>query len=144
MRIYLDTCIWLNIFNKNEKNEEFNESKKLIEKLLFEKKFDIFYSGFILKEMQFKLSETEFLKKRDFFRNEKIIFLKATNEDYNLARKFEIDNNYKISFFDYLHTSICINNNLILITRDKKLLVFTKTKIIALKPIELLQRINFL
>jgi predicted nucleic acid-binding protein len=143
MKLYLDTCIWLNIFNKNEQEKEFLESKKLISLILFNKKFKIYYSGLILKEIKYKLNTNDFIKKRNFFRNEKTIFLKTTNKDYESARNFELNKKNKLSFFDYLHLSVCKNNQLILITRDKELLKLAKTEIIALNPKELFQRINF-
>jgi predicted nucleic acid-binding protein len=143
MKLYLDTCIWLNIFNKNEQEKEFLESKELISLILFNKKFEIYYSGLILKEIKYKLNTNDFIKKRNFFRNEKTIFLKTTNKDYESARKFELNKKNKLSFFDYLHLSVCKNNKLILITRDKELLKLAKTEIIALNPKELFQRINF-
>jgi predicted nucleic acid-binding protein len=144
MKFYLDTCIWLNIYKKNEKKKEFEESKKLIEKLLFNNKHKIYYSGFILKELRHKLSEKSFQKIRLFLRNEKTIFIKANEQDYELARKFEKSEKNNISFFDYLHFSLCKNRELVFVTRDKELLNFSKDKINAFRPDELLERIDFI
>ncbi|MDD4251022.1 MAG: PIN domain-containing protein [Candidatus ainarchaeum sp.] len=144
MKLYLDTCIWLNVFNKKEQLDEIKESKQLIEKALFNPKLNIYYSGFILKELQFKLNTNNFENKKQFFKKEKLIFIKVLSEDYNLAREFEIENDFELSFFDYMHTSICKQNKLILITRDKDLLKFSKTKINSFSPKELFKRIDFI
>ena len=144
MNYYVDTCIWLNIFNSDEANTIQSKcSKELIEKILFSKKHKILYSGFVLRELEFKLREN-YEKKRKWFKSEpNLIFIKATKETYNYARKLEKENNYKISFFDYIHLTLTKETNSILITRDKELLNTSKDLIIAQTPENALERINF-
>lgn len=144
MNYYVDTCIWLNIFNSDEANTIQSKcSKELIEKILFSKKHKILYSGFVLRELEFKLREN-YEKKRKWFKSEpNLIFIKATKETYNYARKLEKENNYKISFFDYIHLTLTKETNSILITRDKELLNTSKDLIIAQTPENALKRINF-
>ncbi|HNV01506.1 MAG TPA: type II toxin-antitoxin system VapC family toxin [archaeon] len=144
MNYYIDTCIWLNLFNIDEaKTKQSKCSKELIEKILFSKKHKIFYSGFVLRELEFKLKES-YEKKRKWFKSEpNLIFIKATKETYNYARKLEKENNYKISFFDYIHLTLTKETNSILITRDKELLNTSKDLIIAQTPENALKRINF-
>ena len=145
MNIYLDTCVWLNIFNKNEVNTPYGKiSKKLVENILFKTNNKIIYSGFILRELENKLNKN-FNEKREYFlREENIVFAKANQTDYSVAR--QIENKYKsnLSFFDCLHIAICKNNNFILITLDKELLNIAKLETKAYSPNELLQRINFI
>lgn len=145
MNIYLDTCVWLNIFNKNESSTINGKiSKKLVENILFKTNNKIIYSGFILRELENKLNKN-FNEKREYFRKEdNIIFIKATPLDYSFAR--QIENKYKsnLSFFDCLHLAICKNNNFILITLDRELLNIAKLETKAYSPKKLLQRINFI
>lgn len=145
MNYYIDTCVWLNIFNINEvSTKESKYSKELIEKILFSEKHKILYSGFVLKELEFKLKEN-YEKKRNWFNNEpNLIFVKATNKTYEYARQLEKENNYKISFFDYIHLSIAKETNSILITRDKELLTTSKNLVIAQTPKIALERIDFI
>jgi len=142
---YFDTCIWLSIFNKNEQNlSNGKNSKRLIELLLFEKDKKIYYSGFILRELEHKLKDN-FEEKRNYFRNEEnLIFVKATPKDYELARALETKYNKKLSFFDFLHIAICKNNKLILITLDKELIRIGKNETKTYSTIELLQSIKFI
>ena len=101
---YFDTCVWLSAFNKNEANTENGKiAKMLIEKILFEKKEIIIYSGFVLRELENKLKE-DFVEKQQYLRKEQqIVFVKATTEDYNLARKFEGNYPKTIGFYDFMH-----------------------------------------
>ncbi len=145
MNYYIDTCIWLNLFNSDEVNtKQAKYSKELIKKILFSKNDKIFYSGFVLRELEFKLKEN-YEKKKEWFKNEpKLVFIKATEQTYNYARKLEKENNHKISFFDYIHITLTKETNSILITRDKELLETSKKLIIAQTPEIALERINFI
>ncbi len=145
MNIYLDTCVWLNIFNKNELSTTNGKiSKKLVESILFKTNNKIIYSGFILRELENKLNKN-FNEKREYFlKEENIVFAKANQTDYSVAR--QIENKYKsnLSFFDCLHIAMCKNNNFILITLDKELHNIGKLETETYSPNELLQRINFI
>ncbi len=145
MNIYLDTCIWLSIFNKNEQNTiNGKNSKKLVETILFKTNNKIIYSGFVLKELESKLNNN-FAEKREYFQRENnIIFVKANQNDYDTARKIETTYKSNLSFFDCLHIAICKNNNFILITLDKELLTIGKLETKTYSPKEILQRINFI
>jgi len=138
-KFYLDTCIWLNLFKKegNEtKGKPYWEiAKEFIENIIFSKEKEIFYSGFVLKELMFILEEEKFKEKIHFLRSdEKFIFVKAINEDYLLARKIESESGYRISFYDCLHIAVCKRLNFVLVTRDQELINFAKKYISAEKP----------
>jgi len=95
-----------------------------------------FYSGFVLKELEYSLNEIEFNKKRKMFDStpnfNKIL---ASPHDFEKARKIESELRYEISFFDIFHMLLSEKTNSILITRDRKLLdVAKKFKIEAKKP----------
>ena len=59
-------------------------------------------------------------------------------EDYDLARKFENEEEIKLSFYDYLHVAIAKRLNVPLITRDKELIYFAKKHIGVFKPEDLI------
>jgi len=74
-----------------------------------------------------------------FFKdNESIKMIKTVPEDYDLARKFEDEEEIKISFYDYLHVAISKRLNIPLITRDKDLITFAKKDIEVYRPEELI------
>ena len=64
--------------------------------------------------------------------------IKTVPEDYDLARKFEDEEEIKISFYDYLHVAISKRLNIPLITRDKDLITFAKKDIEVYRPEELI------
>jgi len=141
IKYYIDTSVWLNLFKKEgnpEKGVPYWEiAKDFIEKARLSEKHEIFYSGFILKELSFKLEESKYREKIEFFKRE-LKYARATKEDYFLARRLESTSKYNISFIDCIHTAICKRLGCILITRDKKLLEFANNYILAKRPEELL------
>ncbi len=135
---YIDTCIWLNLFKKEGDETKGEPYFKIAHKFIEKETRNILYSGIILKELEFILNdEIKFKQKKQFFRDF-FKFIKITDMDYDLARKYEFENNFVISFYDYLHIAICKNNNFILITRDKEMALFAKNYIEVKKPEELL------
>jgi len=136
---YIDSCIWLNMF-KNEGDSSkgvpyWKIAKEFIEKIE-ENKDIIIVSAIVLKELQFKL-EGKFEEVKQFFQEAEFIHLiKTTNEDYDLARKFEYQHGL-LSFYDYLHMAICLRLNIPLITRDRDLIEFARNCIKVFKPEEL-------
>ncbi len=92
MKYYVDTCIWLNFFKKEVNIATKVKYWEIVENFLehvLSKNQEIFYSGIILRELQIKLGEEEFAKKRAFF--EKVGFnkIEVINEDKIFARKLE-------------------------------------------------------
>jgi predicted nucleic acid-binding protein len=132
---YLDTCIWLNIFKKEK--QFYKTSKELIENIKNNNE-KIIVSTIVIKEIHHK-TKINFKKILIFFKSQNHIeLIKTTEDDYELARKLETTNNYKLSFYDYLHTAIAKRTNTILITRDKDLLNFAKQIINCKNPNELI------
>lgn len=140
-KYYLDTCIWLNLFKKEGDPKKgtpyWKIAQNFIEKTMFSDDKEIVYSGFVLKEIRFNLDEKTYKEKEQFFKKEKVRFVKATPEDYILAKKLEHHSKHTISFTDCMHTAICKRLNFILITRDKELIKFVKRTIIIKKPEDL-------
>ena len=141
---YVDTCIWLNFFQK-----EGDESKGIpywklaedfLDKVMFSESNIIIYSDIVLKELQIILSEKEYKEARKFLENEfKFQWVKILIEDRNEARKLESKYNFEISFYDLIHIAISKRLSFILITRDKQLIDIAKENNIEVKkPEELL------
>lgn len=128
MRYYIDTSIWLNLFKKEGDSRKgipyWNLAENFIEKVLLSEDGEIVYSGFVLKEIKYKLCDDKLFKDKLEFLNKwpKFRFVKALGEDYQLARKFESEFNFEIGFFDCQHIAISKRLGCILVTRDKKLI----------------------
>ncbi|MFC1768455.1 PIN domain-containing protein [Nanoarchaeota archaeon] len=141
-QLYFDTCIWLNLFKKEGdllKGESYWKiAEDLIKRAMFSQDFEIVYSGIVLKEMKYKLNDDFIFKEKLKFFKKEFRFVKTTNEDYSLARKLESEHNYRLSFYDFLHISLCKRMEFTLVTRDKDLMVLSKGLITVKKPEELL------
>lgn len=138
---YVDTCIYLNLWQKEvfNKIELWKLAKDFFDKIE-ERKEIIYYSGFILKELMYLLSESEFNQKRELF-NSSPRFIKGmlTLEEYEEAREIEIKTDNEISFYDITHILLARKTNSILITRDNKLIeISRKLGVKAKNPEEIL------
>lgn len=125
---YLDTCIWLNLFKKEDKFWEI--ARDFIE--IHAK--EIVYSGFVLKELKYKIENFENIF--TFLRND-FKFIKSLYEDLAYARNLESEFKFEISYFDCIHISICKRIGAVLITRDRKMIEIGKGIIEINKPEEL-------
>ena len=138
---YVDTCIYLNLWQKEVVNgvELWRFAKDFFDKT-GERNDIIYYSGFILRELKFILSETEFNQKRKLFSsNPRFVRKVLTEEEYEEARKIEIETKNEISFYDIMHILLARKTNSILVTRDKKLIEISKKRSIEVKrPEEIL------
>lgn len=138
---YVDSCVYLNLWQKEKSKlgrPLWKFAKNFFEKVEREDSL-IYYSGFLLKELSFILTENEFAQKRLMleasFNFKKI---KLTLNEYELARKIEVKNK-NIGFYDIIHMLLAKKTKSILITRDKEFLKLAKKfKINAKKPEEIL------
>lgn len=133
---YVDSCIWLNLFKKEGDATRGVPYWKLA-KDFFEQGNKIIISTIVLKELSFIVKDfnqtMKFFKDSDFIK-----IIKTNSEDYDLARKFEDEEESKISFYDYLHVAIAKRLNIPLITRDRDLIDFAKKQIKVYKPEDLI------
>ena len=125
---YVDSCVYLNLWQK-EVNKFgrplWKLAKKFFERVEQEKSL-IYYSGFLLKELSFILTEKEFAQKRLMFEgSSNFKKIKLTLNEYELARKIE-SKNKDAGFYDIIHMLLTKKTNSILITRDKELLKLAK------------------
>ena len=134
---YIDTCIWLNLFKKEGDETKGEAYFKIAKRFIEKENITIIYSGIVLKELQFILNDEIKFKEKKQFLKDFFEFVKLNEIDYNLARKYEVENNSKISFYDYLHIAVCKNNDFVLVTRDKDLIETAKKYIIVNKPEEI-------
>lgn len=137
-RYYVDSCIWLNLFKKEgdaSRGKPYWEiAEEFVEWVIHSADSEIIYSGIVLKEIKFKLpSELDSNEKEAYLKRE-FTPVRVTEEDKAFARKLEAESNYQISFYDCIHIAICFRLALILVTRDKSLLVFARRYIMAEKP----------
>lgn len=122
---YVDTCIYLNIWNNESDSNGKNvgqESKIFLEKI---KKAGakIFYSGFILKELLFNLPMETYLEKLEKFENSKEFEkIKLSQSEY--YEILELSKDLKISKFDLAHIYLARKTHSVLVTRDKELLSY--------------------
>ncbi|MDP3728676.1 MAG: PIN domain-containing protein [bacterium] len=137
---YVDTCIWLNIIKKEEK--EYESSKKFLDALMT-LKCTVLYSGAILRELEIKLPKQEFQKVKNQLNNgSSFREVESSVEDRNKARRIESQYNFSISFYDLLHMVLARKENAILVTRDEFLLDVAKVyKIQTMKPEDFLSTI---
>jgi|SRR3989338_4698725 len=134
---YVDSCIWLNLFKKEGDASKGVPYWKLAKDFL-EAGHSIVVSTITLKELSFHIKD-KFDYVMNFFKHsDSIKIIKTTNEDYDLARKFESDEEFAISFYDYLHVAIAKRLQIPLITRDKELIDFASKHIEVFKPEDLL------
>ena len=133
---YLDSCIWLNLFKKEGDVTKgipyWKLAESFIKKIIFSK-HNIVYSGFVLKEIKFKLNNENLFRERLKF-IKRFRYVKSVNQDYSFARKLELQSNYETSFYDCLHIVLCKRLSSILVTRDAELIKFARKYIVTDKP----------
>ncbi|MCK5321349.1 PIN domain-containing protein [Candidatus Pacearchaeota archaeon] len=129
---YLDSCIWLNLFQKEgdalKGMPYWKIALDFIENI--EKAGNqIYVSTIVLKELQYILGD-KFQVAVDYFKQMNFVrIIKTKNEDHNLARRFEIEDDSRISFYDYLHVAVVKRLGCVFVTRDKDLLKFSQSRI---------------
>jgi len=140
---YIDTCIYLNLWQK-EGNKKFGIPYWKLAEDFFEK-FDnedtiFYYSGFVLRELTFKLTKGDFEKKKALFESSpNFKKTRLSPEEFNSARRIERELNYKYGFFDIIHMLLALKTKSILVTRDNNLIELAKRyKVIVKRPEEIL------
>jgi predicted nucleic acid-binding protein len=139
MKYYVDTCIWLNYFKKEVRNNvKYWEITKNFLNFVIQSKSKIIVSTIVIKELKFKLGAKFNIILENLRKDDSIILISTTSQDYQLARQLERINNFKLSFYDFLHIAICKRLNISLITRDKDLIKIGTYYIEINKPEDLI------
>lgn len=132
-KYYVDSCIYLNLWKKEKNGGDLaGMAKKFFEQTTDD---TIYFSGFVLREIKYKLPYQFYIVKISLFKEHHFKELIARKKDYRRSRMFERISNFSISFFDCMH--LAIRTNSILITRDKKLITFANRYCLALRPEDL-------
>ena len=142
-RYYIDTCIYLNLWQKEVDEKPgallWKFAKDFLEKAETEN-LTVYYSGYLLKELSFVLEKDIFNKKLQMFNfspNFKRINLSIS--EYNSARRIEKESNYEVSFYDIIHMLLTKKTKSLLITRDNKLIdISRKYNLVVKRPEDLL------
>ena len=140
---YVDTCIYLNLWKK-ERGVVFGKPVWSIARDFFAYVSNIdgtiYYSGFLLKELYYKLGEDEFTRKKKAIESSSNFIRANLNEkEYELAGQIMKRAEPEISFFDIVHLVLARKVGAIFITRDKQLLSLAKRfKVVAKKPEEII------
>lgn len=136
---YIDSCIWLNLFKKEENTVRgilyWKLAEEFLEKIIFSEN-EIVYSGFVLKEIKHDINNEELFKEKHRFLEEepKFSFVKTIPEDYEFGRRLESEFNFEISFFDCMHIAICKRLGYILVSRNNLLIKYAKKYLNVNKP----------
>lgn len=139
-KYYVDANILLNLWKKEGDPSKgipyWQIAEIFLDKIMFSKDDEMIYTGFVLKEIKFKLNnEKLFYEKQEFLRKiPKFRFKKALSEDYDFGRNLEDEFNFSISFFDCMHIAISKRLNCILVTRDQELIKCAKKYVKVDKP----------
>ena len=134
---YIDTCIWLNLINKEGDETKGIPYWKIAEDLInLCRKNEIIgiTSSVVLKELKYKLNKDMkcyFLRKYSFIK-----IITANESDYLFARTVEKVNDYQIGFGDCLHIAISKRMGAILVTRDNDLIRVGSKYIFLKRPEE--------
>jgi predicted nucleic acid-binding protein len=137
---YVDTCVYLNLWKK-EGDASLGTPYWILAKRFFErfenKEVIFYYSEFVLRELQSKLTAEEFYEILKMFKENKFKKIYSSEEDVARAREIESDIAYYISFYDILHILLSKRSDSVLITRDKKLIeIAGRYSVIAKRPEE--------
>ena len=137
---YIDTCIWINLLEKEGDSTKGTPYWKIAEDFIEQvgdREEKIIVSTIVLKELYFNAGDKFNQIKRFFKESEYIDLVKTIPEDYEQARKWEQEDK-TLGFYDYLHVAIAKRLNVPLITRDEELIEFAKSHVKVFKPEELI------
>jgi predicted nucleic acid-binding protein len=123
---YVDTCVWMNILKEEEGygNEPlWKIAVDFLLKALSQEDCRIAYSGIVLRELEHKIPERKaYLDFLNYLRGDSaFLFVKITDEAYSFARLLERKMGSRLSFYDYLHISVCKLEGMTLVTRDMEM-----------------------
>lgn len=137
---YVDSCIWLNIFNDEDYPSRgiylSTESRIFITRIALSENEGIVLSGFVLKEVKHKIADSVMSDKFIIYMKRYSTFIHASDDDYSFARKLESESGFTISFYDCMHIALCLKHSCILVTRDKRLIELANKYIITKMPEE--------
>lgn len=129
-RYYVDSCIWLNLLNKEQTKVQGMPVWKIAELFLEQYKGNIIVSDIVLRETINKTNNPKCLGIVDKYSE----IINIAQEEKDLGREIESTEQYALSFFDCIHIAVCKTRKYTLITRDKGILEKGKAYTIVMKP----------
>ncbi len=138
MAYYVDSCIYINLWNAEETPTlKLDKIAERFFKHAEEDKVPMYYSGFVLKELRFILKASAFEKQCLLFKRFLFMRVVADDVDYASGRNLGRKSGFTISFYDCMHIVLAKKIDAILVTRDNALLRFAQPYVSALKPEQL-------
>lgn len=122
---YVDSCIYINIWQNERGNSilPFWQSAQNFLEKCEEENIPVYYSGYVLKEIEHILGKERFMHKKEiFYTKRNMVRLFATEDELAFGKKLEMQLEYSISFFDIMHMILAKRANATLITRDRELI----------------------
>lgn len=117
---YLDTCIWLNLFQKEGDPTKGKPYWEIAEEFLTQIKQSeedkILYSSIVLRELEIKLKPLIYEESKNILKQAKFLNIECLDKDKEKARKLESKYYFSISFYDLVHLSITKRIGAVLIT----------------------------
>lgn len=135
-KYYLDSCIWIDYFeNRSDKFRPLGDwALRAIKKIISEGSV-IIYSDLVEEELSAKISSDEAKQIMSIVPEENLLYVEASPEQIIDATEFS--KKFKIPAKDALHARIAMDNNAVLITRDKHFYDIAK-KVKIKKPEDLI------
>jgi predicted nucleic acid-binding protein len=143
MRYYVDTCIWLNLFQRERGPERdrphWQLASEFIKRITQSGDNTILYSGVVLREFETTLDEAAAREGKAFLEGApEFVQVEVTSADRAEARKVESKYGFTISFADCTHLVLARKMNATLITRDRALLeIAAEERVRACRPEEI-------
>ncbi len=128
-KYYVDSCIWLNLLNRERTIIQGLPVWKIAEEFLKQKKGNIVVSEKIIREISDKIDKEQVQEMAKYAET-----VEMTREEYAFAQESESKEDYNLSFFDCMHIAMCTKKNLILVTRDRELITRGNKYVLTAKP----------
>lgn len=139
-RYYVDTCVWLNLFNKEENPATgyryWGAAQDFFDRVMESEEAIILISPVVLQEIKRKLGNAAYeTVEQELNENDKILSIQLTDHDKADARKLESQYHFNISFGDLLHLILSRRFGATLVTRDRQLMdISNENQVTALYP----------
>jgi predicted nucleic acid-binding protein len=133
VKYYVDTCIWLNLFKKEER---FGVKYWEIVEEFVEKNHDLIISPAVLGELREHLR----MKYEDiiaFFKENNVQLELIQIKDYATAKAIQEEQESMLSFKDCVHITIARRIGAVLITRDRELIMRGNEYVQTFRPEEI-------
>jgi predicted nucleic acid-binding protein len=133
VKYYVDTCIWLNLFKKEERDGI--KYWEIVEEFM-EDNHDLVISPAVLGELHEKLGKN-YEDIISFFKENTVQLELIQLKDYSSARSIQEEQENILSFKDCVHITIARRIGAVLITRDRELIIRGNEYVHTFRPEEI-------